>query len=64
MKALLKKIAKHGGHGASFVAQAGDMSVSCRRPESYDCVKSIFGFTASPAAVGPLTISAEGLDLP
>ncbi len=64
LKAVLKRMAEHNGHGASFVAQTGDVIVSFRRPASYECVKAIFGFKDSPAAVGPLTISAEGLNLP
>ena len=64
LQALLKQIAENDGHGASFIAQTGDVIVSFRRPKSYDCVKSIFGLTGSPDTVGPLTITAEGLGLP
>ena len=64
LKAVLKQIAKNNGHGASFIAQTGDVIVSFRRPKAYDCVKSIYGLKGNPDAVGPLTVSAEGLNLP
>ena len=64
LKAVLKQIAKNDRHGASFMAQTGDVIVSSRRPKSYNCAKAIFGLTGSGAAVGPLTITAERLELP
>ena len=64
LKAVLKQIAENDCHGVSFIAQTGDVIVSFRRPKSYDCVKSIYGLRGCPDAVGPLTISAEGINLP
>ena len=64
LKAVLKQIAENDSHGASFIAQTGDVIISFRRPKSYDCVKTILGLKGSPDTVGPLTITAEGLDIP
>ena len=64
LRSVLKQIADNDGYGASFMAQTGDVIVSYRRPKSYDCVRSLFGLGDSPVGLGPLTIGAEGLNLP
>ena len=64
LRTVLRHIARNDGHGASFMAHTGDVIISFKRPKCYECAKSIFGFKGRPAGLGPLTISAEGLDLP
>ncbi len=64
LRSVLKQIAQNDKHDAAFMVQTGDVIISFRRPQSYDCVRSVYEFDGSPATLGPLTIRAEGIDMP
>ncbi|MCH2693125.1 MAG: metallophosphoesterase [Acidobacteriia bacterium] len=64
LQATLKEIAQNDGHGADFIAHTGDLICTSSRPESYEGARLIYQLEGKSPAPGPLTVRAEGLNLP